>query len=234
MIVAEDRALKTRFNSFFGSMGYSAVQYVNPLKAIDNLDELAPDILICNAMDYPRHWKLLVKHIRDTRDRNQTVVILAVDDDFDTEEANKAAFLGVNLLYPQRLETVDDFRGLDERIRRYKTPPGRSRLYSWVPGESEPVSFIFNHPLDFRMISGRFSELSPAGGIFRPDETGAADDLEPGMIIEGGSIKAGESILSLTARIISNKGALSVAFVEFAEDGFQSLLDEMSLHSVSI
>lgn len=234
LIVAEDKTLKSRFNSFFGKSGYTIVQYTHPLKALDNLEEISPEVLVCSASDYPRHWKLIVKQVRDTRDRDDAVVILTVNNDFDPEEADKAAFLGVNLLYPERLETVDDFRDLDNRISRYKTPPERSRVFSWIPGDEDRVSFIFQHPVDYRMISGRLTELSPAGGVFRPDDPGDILDLEPGDVIGGGSMRAGQSLLSLRARIIRNSGTLSLAFIEFAEDGFQSLLDEMSLHVASI
>ena len=234
MIVAEDPALKSRFNSFFGNLGYSVVQYAHPLKAIDNIGEIEPDVLICSSSDYPRHWKLIVKQIRDNRSRDASVVILTVPPGYDSEEADKAAFLGVNLLYPERLETVEDFRELDARISRYKTPPERSQVFTWIPGDDERVSMIFRHPSDFRMISGRLTELTPAGGVFRPDDPGDIMGLQTGDIIEGGSLRAGESLLSLKARIVRNSGTLSLAFIEFDEDGFQNLMDEMSLHVASI
>lgn len=234
MIVAEDPALKTRFNSFFGSLGYSVIQYTHPLKAMDNMAEIEPDVLLCASSDYPRHWKLLVKQLRESRERSDSAVILTVGADFDPEEADKAAFLGVNILYPERLETIEDFRELDARISRYKTPPERSRLFTWVPDEQDRVSLIFRHPGDFRMISGRLTELSPAGGVFRPDDPGDIIGLEVGSVIEGGSLKAGGSLVSLTARIVRNAGTISLSFLEFDEDGFQSLMDEMSLHVASI
>ncbi|MDF1567834.1 MAG: hypothetical protein P1P77_07415 [Spirochaetaceae bacterium] len=234
MLVAEDAALKSRFTSFFGPLGYDVIQYSHPLKAMDNLDEIAPDVVICQTLDYPRHWKLIVKHIRETRERDDAVVILGVDDSFDTDEVNKAAFLGVNLLYPERLETIEDFRELDDRISRYKAPPKRSHAFTWIPGEEERISFIFLHPVEFRMISGRLTELSPAGGIFRPDDPGDIAGIDIGALIDGGSLRAGESLLSIKARVIRNSGTLSLAFVEFADDGFQNLIDEMSLRVASI
>lgn len=234
MLVAEDAALKSRFTSFFGPLGYDVVQYSHPLKAMDNLDEIAPDVVLCQTLDYPRHWKLIVKHIRETRERDDAVVILGVDDSFDTDEANKAAFLGVNLLYPERLETIEDFRELDDRISRYKAPPKRSQAFTWIPGEEERISFIFLHPVEFRMISGRLTELSPAGGVFRPDDPGDIAAIDIGALIDGGSLRAGESLLSIKARVIRNSGTLSLAFVEFADDGFQNLIDEMSLHVATI
>jgi len=230
LILADDRSLKTRFRSYFGKMGYSVIQYTHPLKIMDNVEEISPDILICNAVDYPRHWKLIVKQIRDSRAREETAIILSVGNDFDPEEADKAAFLGVNFLYPGRLETVDDFKALEQRISRYKTPLMRFKGSSWIPGEDEQVTFIFSHPEDSRMICGRFTELSAAGGVFRPDEPSDISGLNPGTLIEGGSLRAGESLISLRGRIIRNSGTLSLAFIDFSDNGFQNLLDEMSLH----
>ena len=230
MIVADDEALKPRFRSFFGSLGYTIIQYSHPLKALDNLEEIQPDVLVCSASDYPRHWKLLVKHLRDSRERDDAVVILTVNAQFESEEADKAVVLGVKVLYPERLETAEDFRELDSRISRYKTPPERSKVFTWVPDEDERVSFIFRHPTEFRMISGRFIELSPAGGMFRPDDPGDILGLETGRVIESGSMRVGESLLTLKTRIIRNSGALSLVFIDFEGNGFQNLLDAMSLH----
>ena len=234
LIVAQDRTLKTRFESFFGGLGYKIIQYFHPLKALDNLEEIHPDVVLCASSDFPRHWKLIVKQLRDTRGRDDAVVILTVPDNYDSEEADKAAFLGVNILYPERLETVDDFRTLDSRISRYKTPPDRDRGFTWIPGGGDRISFIFKHPGDFRMISGRFTELTPAGGVFRADDPGDLAGLETGTVIEDGSMRAGHSLLSVKSRIIRNAGTLSLAFIDFAGDGFQNLLDEMSLHVATI
>ncbi len=234
LIVAQDTTLKNRFESFFGSLGYRTIQYTHPLKALDNLEEIHPDVVLCSSLDFPRHWKLIAKQLRDTRGRDDAVIILTVPDDFDSEEADKAAFLGVNILYPQRLETVEDFRILDCRISRYKTPPDRSRAFTWIPGGEERISFIFKHPFEFRMISGRFTEITPAGGVFRPDDPGDLAGLEIGMILEAASMRAGHSLLSVKSRIIRNSGTLTLAFIEFDGDGFRNLLDEMSLHVATI
>jgi len=230
LILADDASIKTRFRSYFGKLGYSVIQYSHPLKIMDNIDEISPDVLVCSAVDYPRHWKLVVKQLRESKDRTETAVILIVDKDFDPEEADKAAFLGVNFLFPGRLETLDDFKELDRKISRYKTPLTRFRGSSWIPGDDDRVTFIFRHPDDFRMICGKFTELSAAGGVFRADDPSDVAGLTPGTLIDGGSLRAGDSLISLRGRIIRNSGSLSLAFIDFADNGFQNLLDEMSLH----
>jgi len=231
LILAEDKSLKTRFNSFFTRLGYSVIQYTHPLKIMDNLDEISPDILLCDTTDYPRHWKLIVKQLRENRERHETAVILLVDKSFDPEEADKAAFLGVNFLFPGKLESIEEFRDFEKKISRYKTPPMKFRGTSWIPDKEDRVGFIFRHPEDLRMVSGQFTELSPAGGVFRADDPSDISGMAPGTLLEGGSLKAGNSLLSLRCRIIRNSGTLSLAFLEFTDDGFQELLNEINNHT---
>ena len=72
------------------------IAYNHPLKALDNLDEVNPDILICDAADYPRHWKLLVQHLRERNPQSQ--ILLTVPPTFSEQETEKATFLGVRAL----------------------------------------------------------------------------------------------------------------------------------------
>ena len=227
MIVADDPALKSRFTSFLGASCRAAVQYTNPLKALDNLKEIEPDAVICRAADYPRHWKLLVKELREFRSRDEAVFVLAVNDDFDSAEADKAVYLGVNFLYPDRLETKGDLLNLRKRIGGRIAVPHRSPIDSWVPEASEKLSFMFRHPGENRMISGRFTAISPAGGLFRPDDSGDIPELETGMEIPGGTMRIGESVISMGTRVIIDDEGIYLVFTDFADNGFQNLFHEI-------
>ena len=227
MIAADEGALKFRLRSFFGASCRAVIQYTNPLKALDNLKEIEPDAVICRAADYPRHWKLLVKGLREFRGRDEGVFVLAVNDDFDSVEADKAVYLEVNFLYPDRLETRDDFLNLRKRIGSRIAVPDHSPIDSWVPEASEKLSFMFRHPGDNRMISGRFIEISPAGGLFRPDDSGDIPELETGMEIPGGTMRIGESVISMGTRVIIDGEGIYLVFTDFADNGFQSLFHEI-------
>lgn len=233
LIIADEKTLKARFHKFFGQIGYSVIQYVNPLKAMDNLEEISPDVLICNASDYPRHWKIVVKQIREDRNRNDVVVVLLVANNFDSSEADKAATLGVNILFPITIETVEDFENLNRKISRYKSPPELFKKSSWFPKEENPISFVFCHPGDFRMIAGHFVELSTTGGIFRPSEPGEISDLEIGTVIEACSMKVGSLLISLRVRVTGNIGTLSMTFISFEGDGFENFLSEIRGYGAS-
>jgi len=230
LIIANDKDLKAKFRKYFGHIGYSVIQYMNPLKAMDNLDEISPDVLVCNASDYPRHWKIVVKQIRENRNRNDVVAILLIANDFDSSEANKAVTLGVNILFSNIIETIEDFENLNNKISRYKSPPGLSKKSSWFPQEENPVLFAFSHPKDLRMIAGHCVELSSAGGVFRPNEPGEIADLETGTVIESCSMKMDSLLISLQARVTDNLGTLSIEFIEFKDNGFENFLNEMRKH----
>ena len=230
LIIANDRDLKAKFHKYFGHIGYSVVQYIKPLKAMDNLDEIKPDVLICNASDYPRHWKLIVKQIRENRNRNDVVVVLLIASTFDSSEADKAAILGVNILFPNTTETIEDFENLNNKISRYKSPPELFKQSSWFPEEGNPVLFAFCHPGDNRMIAGHFIELLTTGGIFRPSQPGEIADLETGTVIDACSMKVGPLLISLQAKVTGNSGTLSVEFIDFEQDGSEVFLNGLRRH----
>lgn len=230
MLVAEDKDLCKRFRSFFRPLNCNIVNYVNPLKALDNLIEVSPDILVYSTTDFPRHWKIFIKNIREYHDKKTKVIILAVSDDFSIDEADKAAYLGANLLYPERLETFDDFQGLLEGINRYKALTKQLETPQWTPEDDEQIPFIFEHPKDIRMVPGKLIRISLSDAIFHPDVLDDVHDLLPGMIIESGSLRLGDNILKIKCRIIRNFGSLTLSFVDFANDGFQTLMYEIVKH----
>jgi hypothetical protein len=45
-------------------LGAEIIHYQHILKAMDNIDEIAPDGIIVSATDFPRHWKTLISFIR--------------------------------------------------------------------------------------------------------------------------------------------------------------------------
>ena len=75
-------------------MGYDTICYRWLLKALDNLEEIQPHLIIINAVDYPRHWKVMVQHSKCSL-KQQPKVVLLTSPEFEEEEAEKADLLGV-------------------------------------------------------------------------------------------------------------------------------------------
>lgn len=233
VIVAEDSGIKETFLPHFEPRGFSVVQYSHPLKALDNIEEIDPDVLLCNASDYPRHWKLLIRQLRERRKKEEGVFILLIPDDFDSEEANKASYLGVNALIPESSVAGGDFGTLDESIGRYKSPTANGMTSGWIPSKDERVEFLFTHPENYRMVSGRLTELSPAGGKFRADEPGDLAGIETGMTLRRCTLGVDGEILELDARIIDGNGTIALSFLDFVDDGFMKILDLTKTHAFS-
>lgn len=61
LIISDDAQFTKTIDSFFTRKGHSTIIYKWLIKAMDNLEEIKPDILIISADEYPRHWKSLVQ-----------------------------------------------------------------------------------------------------------------------------------------------------------------------------
>ena len=57
-------------------LGFDHVRYRQVLKAMDNIDEINPDAILISAEDFPRHWKTLVKHVRNEHQRDKVSIII--------------------------------------------------------------------------------------------------------------------------------------------------------------
>lgn len=57
LIVSAQAGLADYFRSQSEGAERTVVQYQHPLKALDNLAELAPDVVLWSHDDFPRHWK---------------------------------------------------------------------------------------------------------------------------------------------------------------------------------
>lgn len=61
LIISDDAQFTKTIDSFFTRKGHSTIIYKWLIKAMDNLEEIKPDIIIISADEYPRHWKSLVQ-----------------------------------------------------------------------------------------------------------------------------------------------------------------------------
>ncbi len=70
LLVVEDDAIADAVRYYLQPLGLDVIRYRDPLKALDNLDEINPDAVIMSARDFPRHWKTIVVNLRATRPKS--------------------------------------------------------------------------------------------------------------------------------------------------------------------
>lgn len=95
LIISDDETFYLSLEKKISELGYSTILYKWLLKALDNIDEINPDLIILSAEDYPRHWKVLAQHIENKIKNKNLKVFLFTSKDFSKEEKKKADFLGV-------------------------------------------------------------------------------------------------------------------------------------------
>jgi len=107
LVIADNEKVIKRINSTLESFGYDTIVYRWLLKALDNIEEISPHLIVISTEDYPRHWKTLTQFAEWTQNaENQDAadsfdviqfpqVILMVGDNFSAEEEDKAKTLRV-------------------------------------------------------------------------------------------------------------------------------------------
>lgn len=95
LLISESDEILNSYAAFFKEAGYDTVCYRWLLKAMDNLEEIEPQLVFIDGFGYPRHWKTLVQYIK-TSFKNAPLVLLAAD--LSDEETKKADCLDVHCI----------------------------------------------------------------------------------------------------------------------------------------
>lgn len=95
LLISESDEILNSYAAFFKEAGYDTVCYRWLLKAMDNLEEIEPQLVFIDGFGYPRHWKTLAQYIK-TSFKNAPLVLLAAD--LSEEETKKADCLDVHCI----------------------------------------------------------------------------------------------------------------------------------------
>jgi CRP-like cAMP-binding protein len=222
LVAKEDKFIDLlRFH--FTPMGFEVSYSNEPDEIIKNLDDLDPDLVIFNSVDFPRHWKPLLSLLREKRSIEEAVFILITGEDFTLDEAAKAAYLKVNGIIPENLLEKKVLFQLNDLVRRYKNLSDKRRFSRVVPHHTEVFRLLFTHPIRNSLISGVVSDISLEGSNFIPNDPDQTADLPIDQRIEGCSLRVGEHIITVNCRVARNRRELGLEFESFEADGHQKL-----------
>lgn len=76
-------------------LGFDIIHYKWIIKALDNIEEIQPDLIVLSASEYPRHWKTLAGFVQSGIGGNDVGVYLYETTPLSEEENKKAQGLGV-------------------------------------------------------------------------------------------------------------------------------------------
>lgn len=95
LIISDKQEIIDFSGKFLTENGYDIIVYRWLLKAIDNIEEIQPDLIILSAAEYPRHWKTLASFVKSGIGGNNVQIYLYDPDSLSDEEKNKAVELGI-------------------------------------------------------------------------------------------------------------------------------------------
>jgi hypothetical protein len=181
------------------------------------------DLIVFDIVDFPRHWKPIVKLLREDKSKEQTIVILINASRFPFEEAAKAIYLGINGIIEYDANDKREIYRLMEIFKRYRSVKENRRFMRVIPEPNEVFQILFTNPHTSRIVTGNIVDVSIQGLMFHPLEQAMAVGLAEGDSISRCSLQIGEYVISLECRVTRVGGDVGMEFTYFNEDAHHRL-----------
>lgn len=191
LIISEDDALTNTLSPVLKQSGYDVIVYRWLLKALDNVEEIAPDLIVISAGEYPRHWKTLVQFTRSGLGGVVPRTVLYSAAGLPDEEKSKARQLGVSGM----ISSLD--KAALEQFRKIITG-GKSEDFA----ESK-VEFVFTNPKSGVLVTGRVRSFYDKTLDFFPDLEPSVENLEAGDLIKNATLGMDKVYKASMARLVS-------------------------------
>lgn len=233
LIIADNEKVIKKIDSTIRNLGYDVIVYKWLLKALDNIEEINPHIIIISTVDYPRHWKTLVQFTEtaSANDFSFPKVILYTNDKFSDDEQKKASALHIIGTFKEELLDLDDkYIGLESLISNIGIVPQKlseENVSVEVEEKSEDFnntetssdesqrkqmicSFVFTNPVTLSLVTGIARNFNGSTLSFTPDVTSFVENLTEGTVIKCATLKIFDSeetinpIKKVAASVISN------------------------------
>ena len=99
LIISDDSAFINTIDSYFQKRGHSSIIYKWLIKAMDNLEEIKPEVIIVSADEYPRHWKSLVQFMESGIAGNKFKIFLYKKTPFSEQDSQKITKLKISKIF---------------------------------------------------------------------------------------------------------------------------------------
>lgn len=200
LLISDNDTFIDRLENTVVPNGFDIIRYRSAVKALDNIEEISPDAVFISTSDFPRHWKALVQFIRADITREETIIILLINDRFTEDDADKAIHIGVQAMIREDFAGPADEKTLIDIFTRYRFVDS-SRSKRVIHVLREKTSLIFTNPVNDTIITGKVEDLLADEIRFKPDVPSAVSDISEGEPIEDCTLKVGENVFTLNCYV---------------------------------
>ena len=199
LVIADDESVIARFNSILTKCGYDCIVYRWLLKALDNVEEIAPHLVVISTRDYPRHWKTFVQYVSGIEGNTIPKIILFIDKDFSLDEKKKAQALNITAMLPSECSDNDFI----QIISHIQITPVIKQNDVAQSDEIKQVQcmFIYTNPVTGIYETGTVRSYTDNILCLEPDNLKEVQMLMEGMHIAPCTIKCNGHISSVCALV---------------------------------
>ena len=167
LIISEDEKVYSTLDELLKNAKYDTIIYKWLLKALDNIEEIRPDLIVVSSSEYPRHWKTLVQFVKSGIGGDNVDIYLYEPVPVSQEDEEKAKILGVTGCFSQfeefaELIKVECEQDVVPEVQDVDAKPVEGTVVEKEEELSIPNTghFMFTHPLTNKFISGKYFDYN--------------------------------------------------------------------------
>ena len=237
IIISDEQKTIDDLDSFLSERNFGTIIYRWLLKALDNIEEIRPDLIIVSANEYPRHWKTLTQFVASGIGGDSASVVLLSAIPLSSEESDKASALGVKgffcgtseeglqqlseileKLYPPSVPSVSVFETSKQEETEDEALPTVDSIVNEheVTFDLESSTLIFLNPKTGKMITGNVISYSfkKQSVDFVPEDFNSVKELHENDILEPVTFEIDGHAKNYKGSLISKTETLSIFLEE--------------------
>ncbi len=204
LLIAEDDEVILNISTALRNSGYDVIVYRWLLKALDNVEEIAPDVVIISTAEYPRHWKTFAQFAASGIGGSVPRIILHNGRPLSEEDKQKARTLNV----------AGTFSGCDEDgLTELKDILKSAGLKTEISIEKSAYQLVFSNPSDDTFVTGSVVSYTGNEVKFKADFKYHVENLKKGMIIKYATFKNRNEIQTLKLEVVHAADDLVFAII---------------------
>lgn len=191
LIISDKQEIIDSLSEYLSAQNYDIIVYRWLLKALDNIEEIHPDLIFLSANEYPRHWKTLASFVQSGIGGDEVKLYLYDPEPLDEEDIKKAKQLGISAFIDSL--SIEELR---------KILPNEEKTVKQIQKKYE---LILTHPETGRFVFG--NAVLTDSDVYECRVSLTDSELNVNQLVRYVSVSNTEEMLSFEANVIDKDEA---------------------------